>query len=64
MFRTRESKSGKILINMISSMKRTIILTGCNLIKKPQEIYSLMRIIRPDIMPGFYEFGYRYCDPR
>lgn len=23
-----------------------------------------MKIVRPDIMPGFYEFGYRYCDPR
>ncbi|CDW78143.1 UNKNOWN [Stylonychia lemnae] len=63
-FRARESKNGKILINLISNMKRSIVLTGCNLTKKPQEIYSLMRIVRPDIMPGFYEFGYRYCDPR
>lgn len=23
-----------------------------------------MRLVRPDLMPGFYEFGYRYCDPR
>jgi SWI/SNF-related matrix-associated actin-dependent regulator 1 of chromatin subfamily A len=21
-------------------------------------------MIRSDVMPGFYEFGYRYCDPR
>ena len=21
-------------------------------------------MLRPDLMPGFYEFGYRYCDPR
>lgn len=23
-----------------------------------------MRMVRPDLTPGFYEFGYRYCDPR
>lgn len=63
-FKSREAKHGRILINLISDMKRTIVLTGCNLTKKPQEIFSLLRMVRPDIMPGFYEFGYRYCDPR
>jgi SWI/SNF-related matrix-associated actin-dependent regulator 1 of chromatin subfamily A len=45
-------------------MKRCILLTGCNLIKKPHELYGIMKIIRYDLMPSFYEFGYRYCDPR
>jgi SWI/SNF-related matrix-associated actin-dependent regulator 1 of chromatin subfamily A len=45
-------------------MKRVILLTGCNLAKKPHELYCLLRMIRSDLMPGFYEFGYRYCDPR
>lgn len=21
-------------------------------------------MVRPDLMPSFFEFGYRYCDPR
>jgi SWI/SNF-related matrix-associated actin-dependent regulator 1 of chromatin subfamily A len=21
-------------------------------------------MVRSDLMPSFYEFGYRYCDPR
>lgn len=24
----------------------------------------MMKIVRADLMPSFYEFGYRYCDPR
>ena len=63
-FRARETKSIKTLLNTVSMMKRVILCTGYNLLKKPQEIYSLMRMVRPDLMPGFYEFGYRYCDPR
>eukprot|EP00347_Sterkiella_histriomuscorum_P001302 403372559 len=64
LFKQRETKTNKILIELISKMKRVILLTGSNLTKKPQEIYSMMKMVRPDIMPGFYEFGYRYCDPR
>ena len=45
-------------------MKRAIILTGVKLLKIPRHLYYLMRMVRPDLMPGFYEFGYRYCDPR
>lgn len=45
-------------------MKRVILLTANKLLKKPKHLYYLMRIVRPDLMPSFYEFGYRYCDPR
>ena len=45
-------------------MKRAILLCGSKLMKKPKELYYLLRMVRPDLIPGFYEFGYRYCDPR
>jgi len=28
------------------------------------EIYNLMKILRPDIMPSFKEFADRYCNPQ
>jgi SWI/SNF-related matrix-associated actin-dependent regulator 1 of chromatin subfamily A len=62
--RDKDLRIGKNLIDLISSIKRVILLTGCNLTKKPMEIYNLMKIVRPDVMPSFYEYGYRYCDPR
>lgn len=55
---------GKIIVKMVSEMKRAIILTGMKLLKKPRNLYYLLRMVRPDLMPGFYEYGYRYCDPR
>jgi SWI/SNF-related matrix-associated actin-dependent regulator 1 of chromatin subfamily A len=63
-FRSRDVQHCKVLMNLIGAMKRVILLTGTNLLKKPHEIYCLLRMIRSDVMPGFYEFGYRYCDPR
>lgn len=45
-------------------MKRVILLTSSKLLRIPKDVYYSMRIIWPDLMPGFYEFGYRYCDPR
>ena len=55
---------GKTLVRMISEMKRAILLTSKKMMKRPKDLYYLMRMVRPDLIPGFYEFGYRYCDPR
>ena len=57
-------KDGKNIVRIGSEMKRAILLTGSKLLKRPRHLYYLMRIVRPDLIPGFYEFGYRYCDPR
>ena len=31
---------------------------------KPVEIYNIMRIVRPDVIPSFKEFTDRYCNPK
>ena len=45
-------------------MKRAIILSGTKLFKKPRNLYYILRMLRPDLIPSFFEYGYRYCDPR
>jgi SWI/SNF-related matrix-associated actin-dependent regulator 1 of chromatin subfamily A len=45
-------------------MKRVMILSGAKLLRNPKNLYYIVRMIRPDLVPGFYEFGYRWCDPR
>lgn len=51
-------------MRLVSEMKRAILLTGVKLLKIPRYVYYLIRMVRPDLVPGFYDFGYRYCDPR
>ena len=45
-------------------MKRVLLLSGTPILARPNELYNLVRILRPDIFFSFKEFGLRYCNPR
>jgi len=45
-------------------MKRVLLLSGTPILARPNEIYNLARIIRPDIFYSFKGFGLRYCNPK
>jgi SNF2 family DNA or RNA helicase len=46
-------------------MKKVILLNGFKLRKKPRNLYNMMQMIKPNLInTSFYEFSYRYCDPR
>ena len=45
-------------------MKRVLLLSGTPILARPNEIYNLLRILRPDIFYSFKEFGLRYCCPK
>ena len=34
------------------------------MLSRPVELYNLFKIIRPDIIPSFTEYVYRYCAPK
>ena len=34
------------------------------MLARPNELYNLLRILRPDIYYSFKDFGLRYCAPR
>ena len=56
--------------------KRVILLTGTPALAKPKELYTILKILRPDVLPFFksikikinyyifVDFGERYCDPK
>ncbi|KEJ83063.1 SNF2 family N-terminal domain containing protein [Oxytricha trifallax] len=58
-----DSDWSQLVVPFLISMKRIILLTGSNFSYNPFEIYNLMKIIRPDYIPDFLNFCYRYCDP-
>lgn len=51
-------------MKIVYNMKRVVLLTDFNCLAGPARLHSLAKILRPDLIPNFYEFGYRYCDPR
>lgn len=34
------------------------------MLARPSELFNLLRMIRPDIFNNFFEYAYRYCDPK
>jgi SWI/SNF-related matrix-associated actin-dependent regulator of chromatin subfamily A-like protein 1 len=62
--KSRESQRSKYLVPVLMKMKRILLLSGTPILARPNEIYNLLRILRPDIFFTFTEFGLRYCSPR
>lgn len=49
---------------MMQKSWRVILLSGTPIVNWPKEIFNLLRLLRPDILKDFYEFGNWYCDPK
>lgn len=39
-------------------------MSSIRITEKPVLFYPIAKMLRPDLIPNFMEFGYRYCDPR
>jgi SNF2 family DNA or RNA helicase len=39
-------------------------MSGTPVLAKPQEVYNVIEILRPDVCPSFTKFADRYCDPK
>lgn len=62
--KSRDSKRSKILTPILSKCTRVILLSGTPMLARPQEVFNIANILRPDLFTKFYEFGRRYCDPK
>ena len=59
-----QSKRSNVLIPILREMKRIILISGTPMLARPEEIFNLLHIIRPDIFTNFMKFAARYCDPK
>ena len=62
--KSRESMRSKNLVPVLMKTKRILLLSGTPILARPNELYNLIRILRPDVYYSFKEFGLRYCNPR
>ena len=64
---SEHSKEMNQLVTFIMHFKRVLLLSGAqNLLSTPMDLYSILRIIRPDYIPSEgnkMEYLERYCDP-
>lgn len=44
--------------------KKRIILTGTPILNRPEELWMLLNITRPDLYPSHLLYCLRYCDPK
>jgi len=62
--KSRDSQRSRYLVPLLIKIKRVLLLSGTPMLARPNELYNLLRILRPDIYYSFKDFGLRYCAPR
>jgi SWI/SNF-related matrix-associated actin-dependent regulator 1 of chromatin subfamily A len=62
--KNKDAKRTTLMTPILQKCKRLLLLSGTPILAKPVEIYTILRILRPDIFPFFKPFGARYCDPK
>lgn len=62
--KSRDSQRSRYLVPLLIKIKRVLLLSGTPMLARPNELYNLLRILRPDIYYSFKDFGLRYCSPR
>eukprot|EP00826_Nyctotherus_ovalis_P002887 TRINITY_DN10581_c0_g1_i4.p1 TRINITY_DN10581_c0_g1~~TRINITY_DN10581_c0_g1_i4.p1 ORF type:complete len:558 (+),score=120.33 TRINITY_DN10581_c0_g1_i4:804-2477(+) len=62
--KSKDSKRTKILNPVLLKCKRVILVSGTPMLSRPQEIFNITHILRPDLFTKFTTFGKRYCHPR
>jgi SWI/SNF-related matrix-associated actin-dependent regulator of chromatin subfamily A-like protein 1 len=62
--KARDSKRSRALVPVVMKAKRVMWLTGTPILARPNEMFNLVRIVRPDVFVRFKEFGERYWSPK
>jgi SWI/SNF-related matrix-associated actin-dependent regulator 1 of chromatin subfamily A len=51
-------------VPVLMKIKRVLLLSGTPILARPNELYNLLRVVRPDIFFSFKDFGLRFCCPK
>jgi len=62
--KSQSTNRSKNLVPMMAKVKRILLLTGTPMLGRPNELYNLVKILRPDVFSKFVDYGVRYCAPR
>jgi hypothetical protein len=54
----------KAVIKVCRHLSCVIALSGTPVMNRPDEFYTILNLVRPDIFKSRWEFRMRYCDPK
>lgn len=58
------AKRTRWVYDLCEGVEKVLLLTGTPMTNKPKELFTGLRLLRPDVFPNFRGFARRYCDPR
>ena len=61
--KNKDAKRTKNLIPILIKAKRCILISGTPMLARPQEMFNILNILRPDAFRNFKAYADRYCDP-
>lgn len=57
-----KSKRFKSIHSIVQNVKHLMLLTGTPIVNRPNELFSQLSILKPDVFVDYYDFTDRYCD--
>ena len=54
----------KAVMRLINNVEKLILLTGTPVLNRPKEIFTLLKMLRPEEWTSFFSFAKRYCNAK
>lgn len=62
--KNKGTKRYKAVRNLARGVKNFVAISATPITIKPVEFWNILNLLRPDLFPDFFQFAFRYCDPR
>jgi SPP1 gp7 family putative phage head morphogenesis protein len=62
--RDNSAAQTKAVKKLGKNIPHVICLTGISVVARPFEAFNAIKLIRPDLVPGYAEYSRRYCDSK
>jgi SWI/SNF-related matrix-associated actin-dependent regulator 1 of chromatin subfamily A len=51
-------------MKLCHGVRHVLCLSGTPVLQRPEELWTSLRLLRPDVFTSWWDFGMRFCDPK
>ena len=62
--KNRDAKRTKATLQLCDGVPHVLCLTGTPILQRPEELWTTLRLLRPDVFSSWWDFAVRFCDPQ